>query len=260
MEREDLIIKYKGYCLNEYVKCIQELNIDEQIHFTDTIINVCHIVLKDDEEYLIYELLEKELYIKYRSKMKYFVSSNFVNHFIFYYDGFEKFKKDVNLSEQSLSSEEHSELVMELYVMFEHLKTRLYILDKDSNGFAKSGVNNEVFLDTPSLSKKFKTYNTRSQQVLLMYYMNIAFEVKARKEIPLTNVAKFYNALFGWEYDDINNSALYKHFKKDPFAKHNKKELYHHLLWVKEQFQLIGLIEIVAKIDAKIAEVEKEIF
>jgi hypothetical protein len=259
MTRDELIIKYKGYCLNEYIKSIQELNLEEQIHFTNIIIRVCHFVLKNDEDYHIYELLEQELYIKYRSKMKYFVDSSFINNFIFNNNGFEKFSKDLSIEDEELSSEEHNELIMELYVLFDHLKTRLYVLDKDSKGFSKSDFNNEELFNAPMPNKKFKTYNTRSQQVLLMYYLNLALEVKVRKEISIVNVAKFYNALFGWEYDDINNSGLYKHFKKDPLAKHNRKELHEHLHWVKDQFTLIGLTDIIKLIDAKILEVEKEI-
>ena len=121
-------------------------------------------------------------------------------------------------------------------------------------------MSNELLINTPIPSNKFKAYNTRSQQVLLMYYLNLALEIKVRKEISIVNVAKFYNALFGWEYDDINNSGLYKHFKKDPLAKHNRKELYEHLHWVKDQFKLIGLTEIINLIDAKIQEVKKELF
>lgn len=259
MTRDELILKYKGYCLNEYIKSIQELNLDDQIHFTDTLIKICHLILRNDDEYLIYELMEQELYIKYRHKMKYLVDSKFINHFVLENKGFDKFSKDLNIDDEELNAEEHGELIMELYVMFEHLKTRLYVLDKDSKGFSKSSFSNEELFSTPMPNKKFKTYNTRSQQVLLMYYLNLALEVKVRKEISIVNVAKFYNALFGWEYDDINNSGLYKHFKKDPLAKHNRKELYEQLHWVKDQFTLIGLIDIIKLIDAKILEVEKEI-
>lgn len=260
MTRDELIIKYKGYCVNEYIKSIQELNLEEQIHFTDTLVRICYFILRNEDEYMIYELLEQELYIKYRSKMKYFVDSHFINHFIFENNGFEKFSKDLVIKDEALNTEEHNDLLLELYMLFDLLKTRLYVLDKDSKGFSKTDVSNELLINTPIPSNKFKAYNTRSQQVLLMYYLNLALEIKVRKEISIVNVAKFYNALFGWEYDDINNSGLYKHFKKDPLAKHNRKELYEHLHWVKDQFKLIGLTEIINLIDAKIQEVKKELF
>ena len=262
MDREQVLFKYRQYAFSEYIRSLQELNLEEQIHFTDTMIKLCRLAyFNEPESKEIDELIENELLIKYRAKMRYFALNEVWECFKFENNAFPKFILKLHLPPDMPppNEEEHGDHIFALHYAFEQLKIKLYVEDPDGNGLAKKDNSENAFSENPALTKKFKSYTTRGQQVLLLYYLNIALNVKARYEIPLTQIAKFYNGLFGWEYEDINNSTLYKHFKNDPLSRTNKKELYEQLHWVKDQFLLIGLTDIVSKIDEKIKEVERNI-
>lgn len=263
MEREQLLLKYRYFAFGEYINSLQDLNVDEQIHFTDVMIQLCRLYyFSEPDTNETDELIEREILIKYRSKMKYFALNEVWECLNYEGNSYTKFlaKLQSPPETEALNVEEHTEHILNLTYAFHQLKLKLYVADPNGNGLAKKDNSASPFAETPTLTKKFKSYTTRAQQVLLLHFLSMALEIKVRGVIPVTNLAKFYNGLFGWEYDDINNSTLYKHFKKDPLNRHNKKELYEQLHWVKDQFLLVGLADIVAIIDKEIKKLEMEIF
>ena len=92
-----------------------------------------------------------------------------------------------------------------------------------------------------------------------MYYITKGLGIKAQIEIPVTKIAMFYHALLGWEYNDINNTGMYKLLKKAPYIQTNKKLFYQDLLWVKSQIELLGLIPVIEQIDKELKELEEYI-
>lgn len=262
MDREQLLQKYLQFTFAEYLKSLQELNIEEQIHFTDTLINLCRIIFSSEPETNdTDQLIETELLVKYRTKMKYFAHNQVWDYFYNDTLGFSRFLSKMQLPADTLalSYEEHTDHLLNLVYTFTQLKIKLYVADPDSSGLSKKDHSEDLNIDPPQLSKRGKIYTTRWQQVLLFHYLSKALEIRVRRDIPISNLAKFYNGLFGWEYTDINNSTLYKLLKKDPLKRHNKKELLQQLYWVKEQFLLIGLTDIVAKIEEAIKTTEAEL-
>lgn len=260
MDRSEIIVKHKTFIFNEFVKCSQELNIDEQIHFADTILKLLPTIFQDEQNISIWDEVEQELYKKYRNKMRYFATSGFIYHFFKKSEYTLKYFKEQLNGVEAYSQEEYDEFFIEVYTMLENIKTFLYISDPQSKGLSKMDSENEKLLLAPGIGGKHKTFDTRPQQVLLMYYIAKGLGLKEKIEIPVTKIAEFYHHLLGWEYSDINNSQIYKLLKKSPYIKTDKKLLYKDLLWVKDQIALLGLISVIELIDKELKKLEMEIY
>lgn len=261
MDRDKVIIKHKTFIFNEFVKCCQPLSIDEQIHFTDTILTILPLIYQDETNQQIWIDIEYELYKKYRNKMRYFATSGFINLFFKSSDQTLFFFKNMNNTDP-YSQEEYDDFFIETFTMLEKIKTHLYIADQDGAGLAKINEETEEkekLLSAPLPEGKHKMFDSRPQQVLLMYYISKGLGIKEKIETPVTNIAMFYHGLLGWEYKDINNSQIYKLLKKAPYIKTNKKLLYNDLLWVKDQIKLLGLVSVLELIDKELKELERQI-
>jgi hypothetical protein len=92
-----------------------------------------------------------------------------------------------------------------------------------------------------------------------MYYIAKGLGIKAKIEIPVSKIAMFYHSLLGWEYNDINNTGIYKLLKRAPYIQTNKKLFYQDLSWVRAQIELLGLIEVLELIDKELKEVKKHL-
>lgn len=259
MIKDEIIVKHKTFVFNEFVKCCQLLSIDEQIHFTDTILKILPLIYQDDSNPQISGEIEHELYKKYRNKMRYFATSGFINLFFRRSEQTANFfKNDLNNSEP-YTTEDYDEFFIEVYSMLDNIKTFLYVTEPDGTGLSKVNNDTEKLLSAPISTGKHKMFDSRPQQVLLMYYITKGLGIKAKIEIPVTNIAKFYHGLLGWEYSDINNSEIYKLLKIAPEIKKNKKLLYNDLLWVKSQIELLGLVNVLEIIDKELKELERQI-
>jgi hypothetical protein len=259
MTRTEVILKHKVYILNEFAQCCQLLSIDEQIHFADTMIKILPIIYNDETNIQIWTEIEYELYMKYRHKMRYFVASGFINHFFRRSDQTVMFfKKEMNNAEP-YSPEEYDEFFIQVFTMLDNIKTFLYIADPESKGLSKVNKEEEKIILAPISTGKPKIFDSRPQQVLLMYYIAKGLGVRAKIEIPATKMAEFFHGLLGWEYSDINNSEIYKLLKKAPNIKTNERLLYNDLLWVKSQIELLGLVNVLEFIDKELKELEKHI-
>lgn len=259
MDRSEIIVKHKTFIFNEFSKCCQQLNIDEQIHFTDTILKLLPAIFQDAEDITIWVDVEQELYKKYRNKMQYFAVSGFLYHFFKKSEYALNFFKEQISGAEPYSQEEYNEFFIEVYSMLENIKTFLYISDPSSKGLSKVDSENEKLILTSVSGGKHQTFDTRPQQVLLMYYIAKGLGIREKIEIPVTKIAIFYHHLFGWEYKDINNSQIYKLLKKAPEIKTDKKLLYKDLLWVKDQITLLGLEDVIKLIDKELKKLEAEI-
>jgi hypothetical protein len=259
MNRSEIIVKHKTFIFNEFVKCSQQLNIDEQIHFADTIIKLLPTIFQDAGNILIWDDVEQELYKKYRSKMRYFATSGFLYQFFKNSEYCLKFFKEYLNGAEPYSQEEYNDFFIDVYTMLENIKTFLYIADPDSKGLSKVDTETEKLLSAPAPTGKRKMFDSRPQQVLLMHYIARGLEIKAKIEIPVTKIAEFYHNFLGWEYTDINNSQIYKLLKKAPEIKIDKKLRYKDLLWVKSQIELLGLTSVIELIDKELKKLDIEI-
>jgi hypothetical protein len=248
MANEEIISKYKTVIFNEFIKCCQSLTIDEQIHFTDIILKILPLIYHNEADEQIDFIIEQELYKKYRHKMRFFSSSGFINLF---------FKSSIPAPLQDPQS--HDEFFIIIYSLFEDVKTFLYIAEPDSTGLSKVTNETEKFLSAPMTVVKHKSFDTRPQQVLLMYYITKGLGIKAKIEIPVSKIAMFYHSLLGWEYNDINNTGIYKLLKRAPYIQTNKKLFYQDLSWVRAQIELLGLIDVLELIDKELKEVKKHL-
>lgn len=109
-----------------------------------------------------------------------------------------------------------------LFTVIEDIKTFLYIAEPGSAGLSKVNNETEKFLSSPLSIVKHKIFDTRSKQVLFEYYITKVLGIKVKIEIPVTKIAMFYHALLGWEYNEINNTVVYKLLKKLPIYKLTK--------------------------------------
>lgn len=259
MNRTEVIIKHKTHILNELIQCCQLLSIDEQIHFTDTIIKILPIIYNDENNIQIWTEIEYELYIKYRHKMRYFVATGFVNHFFRRSEQTLRFFKKELDNAEPYSPEEYDEFFIQVFTMLDNIKTFLYIADPESKGLSKVNKEEEKIILAPKSAGKHKMFDSRPQQVLLMHYIGKGLGIKAKIEIPATKMAEFFHGLLGWEYSDINNSEIYKLLKKAPNIKTNEKLLYNDLIWVRSQIELLGLQNVIEMIDKELKELERHI-
>ena len=92
---KEFILIHDTYIFNEFIKCSQLLSIDEQIHFTDTLLKIFPKIYQDESDIEVWNEIEKELYVKYRNKMRYFVTSGFVNLFFRRSEQTQKFLKEI---------------------------------------------------------------------------------------------------------------------------------------------------------------------
>jgi hypothetical protein len=260
MIRIELITRHKTYISKELVKCCELLNKEEQVHFLDTLQNVLTFIYNDDGDVQIDETIEKELYIKYRHKMLYFTKSRFIENFIRTCDQHVDFFKEKSKKANCYSDEEYQEFFMECYTLIDRLKTVLYTASPNSSGLSKISSESEqitIPADTSIRPTKHKSFSTRPQQVLLMYYIARGLGIKGNIDIPISKIAEFYHHLLGWEFTKIDNSSIYKMLKSAPYIiKTDKKKLYADLSWVKEQLQLLQLVFLIELVDKELKELE----
>lgn len=256
MSGDELILKYKTHFFNEFIKCCQLLTIDEQIHFADTLQKILPLIYQDENNPQIWTEIEQELYKKYRHKMRFFSKSGFMDLFFRNSESGRQLCNVNNSETNGITPEFYTELLLEMYSLLENIKTFLYLVEPRSNGLSKSSNEAENLLSAPLSVVKHKIFDTRPQQVLLMYYITKGLGIKAKIEIPITKIAMFYHALLGWEYNDINNTGMYKLLKKAPYIQANKKLLHKDLLWVKSQIELLGLTYVLELIDKELKELE----
>lgn len=91
-----------------------------------------------------------------------------------------------------------------------------------------------------------KIDSTRKRQALIMYFIYKALELENVTKVA--DRARFLHSLLAWEISDINNSSLYQHLKEAPNATANKS-FESHLLYVKQQFELLGFTKVISMID-----------
>lgn len=245
----EAIGKYKTHFLNELKKCTSGLSIDEQIHFADTLFVMGTYAYHDATDLRIFEIQEKELLIKYRQRMKYYVLSGFINFFFKEESFFEKTCTKIEVEPAELREElENGTLFVELSTVLDNIKTLLYITDPTSKATDADKIELEsdklIQRATPGLVSKSGI--TTPRQVLTLYYLFKALGIKMRGDMHVTVMTKFMHLVLGWDYSNINNSTLYKLLKLAPKVKENKKSLNEDLHWVKKQFESVNF-ELAAK-------------
>ena len=208
----------------------------------------------------IFELREHELLAKYRHKMKYFATSGFTSFLTKDLAHFERTCQKLEIkTEDLLPDYENGNLFIELNDLLDKIKTILYLTENKPND---SDFDTTV-IDTDKLAKSHdprsgrRSRFTTARQVLLLHYLFQVIGVNVRKEINVSDMAKFFHAMLGWEYTDINNSQLYKFLKKAPKIKDDKRTRYEDLHWVKEQFETLKLQDVVDMIEKELKEIGK---
>ncbi|MGZ4041735.1 MAG: hypothetical protein ACXVO9_00950 [Bacteroidia bacterium] len=243
MEDPTPIAKYKRHFFSEFRKCIKELSLDEQIHFTNTLVEMSVYAYQDQTDPHIFELQDRELLAKYRHRMKYYVLSGFVNFLFDEPVHFEKACTKAEINPADLRDDlENGNVFMELTGMMENIKTLLYISEPKAKGAEsdKMELETDKLLErsTPAVGRKNGI--TTARQVLTLYYLFKAMGIKMRGDVNVSVMAKFLHLLLGWDYADINNSQIYKLLKLAPKVKEDKKSLKEDFNWVKKQFENIN--------------------
>lgn len=249
MEDQSKIERYKTYFFNEFRKCVKDLSLDEQIHFTDTLVKMGVYAYQDPTDPHIFTLQEQELLAKYRHKMKYYIFSGFVNFLFKETAHFEKVCSKAEINPADLRDDlENGNIFIELTGMMENIKTALYVTEPTSKG----ADSDKIVLETDKAFERTtpvvgrKNGITTARQVLTLYYLFKAMGIKMRTDVNMSVMAKFLHLLLGWDYSDINNSQIYKLLKLAPRIKEDKKNLKEDFHWVKKQFESINF-EIGAK-------------
>jgi hypothetical protein len=258
MDRSGIIFKHKTFIFNELVECCQALNLDEQIHLVDTVLNVLPIIYQDSTDQQIWNELERELYVKYRNRIRYFVTSGFINHFFRESEQLTTFFQKNSLT--PYSEEDYQEFFIEAYSLLTNIKTLLYIAEPESKGLSKNSPDASTLIASANAEGRHKIFDSRPQQILLMYYLTKGLGINERIDVSISTIAKFYHTLIGWPFIDINNSQIYKLLKKAPNMKTDKKQLYIDLQWVRKQIEPLKLMAVLELIDKEMKNLEKDVF
>ncbi len=110
-----------------------------------------------------------------------------------------------------------------------------------------------------ALPKKDHNHSfTRNQQLLAVYYLLMASEIKPRKSADITKYAELVNLIMGIPFTSIQNTDTYKKLKKAPlFLK--DKFLLENLIFVQEYFKKANFSRAVDLIEIEIARTKREL-
>ena len=140
MTCDELILKYRTFVFNEFIKCCQLLNIDEHIHFTDTLQRILPLIYQDESNPLIWTEIEQEFYKKYRHKMRFFSTSGFINFFFRSSEQMQVFLKKQMEEAGGDTVQAYDEFLIAFYSLLEDVKIFLYLADPGSTGLSKASV------------------------------------------------------------------------------------------------------------------------
>lgn len=198
--------------------------------------------------------IEQQLLQPYREKMIPFVKTSLKYYFA--KDDHTKmllFKK-LKIAEPVLNEEEYQSYSINLYSVLQHIKQNLYLKPIEAIKVAKEEVQQLLDSEQEVNNHSFKsrsTEYTRSRQVLL-YYFVLKLMGMTKLDNSSRKYAQFAHVLFAYPIDNIDNSAVYKLFKKAPYLKKDHKELLKDYDFIKSQFELIGSSEGVTLVQKEI--------
>ena len=136
MTCDELILKYRTFVFNEFIKCCQLLNIDEQIHFTDTLQRILPLI---------------------------FSTSGFINFFFRSSEQMQVFLKKQMEEAGGDTVQAYDEFLIAFYSLLEDVKIFLYLADPGSTGLSKVNNETEKLLLAPLSIVKHRIFHTRPQ-------------------------------------------------------------------------------------------------
>jgi hypothetical protein len=111
--------------------------------------------------------------------------------------------------------------------------------------------------DTPTKSIQHTHQFTRSQQVLIAYYLFILAGARPRVSIDLSSCAEILHAISGIPYTKIDNSELYKKFK-NPLGNSSPKRTIEDLNTIRPYLAKLDNESILQEIDLDIRGLQSE--
>ncbi|MFZ5553157.1 MAG: hypothetical protein ACOZCO_08590 [Bacteroidota bacterium] len=249
--RNHLLLKLSGNFSKDFERSIEGFTLEEQIHITEVLVEAAQRFEKDkdqNEHENIYNSTIDVLQKKYRKKLSPFMNCKLSDYLV------QDSHKLLDLQyDEDIIDDEHQFMDDNEYKNYmQRVKSILYnyrsslMMRSDAEGEEDKPLSGEK---EKKLNSKESKVATARQSALFFYYLNEKLNINATKDkTALADVAAF---LTGKNYDN-----LYKHMKK-PFhhnedQKSSVKELKQDLLIVKEQFERLGLAQMITIIDKEI--------
>jgi hypothetical protein len=231
MERNKLGSYVLQSFTKDFIASAENLTVDEQIYFVETLIEMWRTVQNADyegqPENIFYDLefIQEKLLSRFRSRMSVFMKLHLQDYF--FKDGFnrERLWKRLDLQqEEPFTEEEYPDYQLKIVGLLMEFKTMLLLREPNETGFSADKNKKSSVILIPQVIEKFETPFkvpdfSRARQVLALYYLFKACGVEPRKNNNISDVARFAHLVMGVKIVKLQNSEIYDKFQHVPSIK-----------------------------------------